>query len=78
MSKKSRLPQRPHHILIYDEDMEYLETRFGPTGIKPVGVSAVIRALVHQKVLQLREAENRAANAAHPQENSHGTKVARI
>lgn len=61
MSKKSRLPQSPHHVLIYDEDWEYLETRFGPTGFRPVGVSAVIRGLVHNKVLSWREAENKAA-----------------
>lgn len=61
MSKKSRLPQTDRHILIYDEDWEYLETRFGPFGIKPVGVSAVIRALIHHRVLSWREAENKAA-----------------
>jgi tRNA G37 N-methylase TrmD len=64
LSKKSRLPQSPRHVLIYNEDWEYLETRFGPTGLKPVGVSNVIRALIHQKILDWREAENIAATAA--------------
>lgn len=64
MSKRSRLPQFPRHILIYNEDWEYLETRFGPAGIKPVGVSNVIRALIHKQVLAWREAENAVADAA--------------
>ena len=61
MSRKARLPQSPRHVLIYNEDWEYLETRFGPQGIKPVGVSNVVRALIHQKVTTWREAENAAA-----------------
>jgi hypothetical protein len=64
MSRKAKFPQSPKHVLIYDEDWEYLETRFGLAGLKPVGVSNVIRALVHQRVMAWREAENRAANAA--------------
>jgi hypothetical protein len=75
LAKKSRFPQTPRHILIYDEDWEYLETRFGPQGLKPVGVSNVIRALIHQRVLGLREAENaaatRLAREAHQHENQH-------
>jgi hypothetical protein len=64
MSKKAKLPQTPRHVLIFDEDWEYLETRFGPAGLKPVGVSNVIRALIHQRILHWREAENKAANTA--------------
>ena len=64
MSKKSLLPQSPRHFLIYDEDWDYLETRFGQSGLHPVGVSNVIRALIHREVLKWREAENTAATAA--------------
>lgn len=63
MSKKTILPQSRRHILLYNEDWEYLETRFGPKGIKPVGISNVIRALVHRRVLAWREAENEAMTA---------------
>lgn len=63
MSKKSRLPHSPRHIYLYDEDWEFLETRFGPTGFKPVGVSRVIKELIHNQVLVWREAENRATTA---------------
>ena len=74
MSKRSRLPQSPRHVLVYDEDWEYLETRFGATGIKPVGVSTVLRALIHNKVLSWREAENRAASAARQPERTQHAK----
>jgi hypothetical protein len=57
MSRKARLPQTPRHVLIYDEDWEYLETRFGQVGIRPIGVSNVIRAVIHQKILDWREKE---------------------
>lgn len=60
MSKRTKLPQSDHHVVIYDEDWEYLESRFGSSGIKPVGVSAVIRGIIHSRVLAWREAENRA------------------
>lgn len=62
MSKKAILPESPHHVYYYDEDWEFLETRFGkPHGINPVGISTVLREKTHVWVLQLREAENRAA-----------------
>lgn len=64
MSLKARLPQSPRHILVYNDDWEYLETRFGYRGLKPVGVSNVIRALIHKRVLEWREAENDAATLA--------------
>jgi len=58
--RKARLPQSPRHILVFDEDWEYLESRFGINGIKPLGVSNVIRALIHQRVVNWRDAENKA------------------
>lgn len=61
MTRKVELPSSPRHVLIYDEDWEYLETRFGPSGFKPVGVSAVVRALIHAKITSWREVENKAA-----------------
>jgi len=64
MSKRTDFPASTRHLLIYDEDWEYLESRFGPRGIKPVGVSTVIRAILHQKVMALRakEIETQDAN----------------
>jgi hypothetical protein len=64
MSRKISLPQSTHHLAVYNEDWEYISSRFGIGGIKPVGVSNVIRALIHKAVLEWREAENVAATAA--------------
>ena len=57
MVKKSELPSRPRHINVNDEDWEFLAARFGPTSMQPVGVSAVIREIVHRKVRELRARE---------------------
>lgn len=64
MPKKVPLPSSTKHILVHDEDWAYLESRFGPQGIQPIGVSAVIRAIVHQKVMALRTAEIEARDEA--------------
>jgi len=61
MPKQSERPQTPHHVYIWDEDWEYLQSRFGSSGVNPVGVSDVIRRLVHRQVMAWREAENRLA-----------------
>lgn len=64
LSKKAARPQTPRHILVWDEDWEYLDSRFGQAGLHPIGVSRVLRALIHQRVLEWREAENAALTAA--------------
>lgn len=61
MSKKLKLPASARHIILFDEDWEFLETRFGPTGFKPLGVSEVLRAKIHNWILTMREAENQFA-----------------
>jgi len=57
MPKTLPLTATTRHVMLFDEDWAYLEARFGPMGIQPVGVSAVIRAIIHQKVMSLRTAE---------------------
>lgn len=59
MPKKSRLPQSRHHIMCYDVVWSYFESRFGPSGVQPVGVSTVIRELLYKQYLTWAEAENR-------------------
>jgi hypothetical protein len=63
--KKTAFPASTRHLLLYDEDWEYLESRFGPRGIRPVGVSTVVRAILHQKVMALRAKEIEARDQAH-------------
>lgn len=64
MSKKSIMPQTSRHIIIYDEDWELLETCYGASGLKPIGISTVLRALIHQFVTQIREAQISATTNA--------------
>jgi hypothetical protein len=73
MSKRSRLPQSARHILIYDDDWEFLEARFGSQGIKPIGVSNVIRALIHQRITAWREAEARALSESATNQSTQTT-----
>lgn len=59
MSKKSTLPQSRHHILVYDEDWEFLQQNYGPgSAAAAVGVSGAIRAIVHQRVLGVKAKAN--------------------
>lgn len=54
MPRKSLLPQSSHHVMIFDEDWEFLQQLYGPRGLKPLGVSQVIQTIVHRKVNELR------------------------
>lgn len=59
MSKKALLPQTRRHILVYDEDWEYLLKNFGPGSHGfGLGVSGAIRQIVHQRVQGLKAREN--------------------
>lgn len=58
MPKKARFPQSRHHIMCYDVVWEYFESRFGPSGVQPIGVSTVIRELLYKQYLTWAEAEN--------------------
>jgi len=59
MSKKSRLPQSRRHILVYDEDWQFIHSLCGPDGARAdIGVGNFIRELVHSKVSELRAKYN--------------------
>lgn len=59
MSKKSVLPQSRHHILIYDEDWEWLERHYGKgSAASQIGTSGAIRAVLHQRVLGMKARAN--------------------
>jgi hypothetical protein len=58
MPRKVRLPQSPHHVMIYDEDWVYLEGLFGRhNGPQAVGTSAAIRRMVHSWCQRMRARE---------------------
>jgi hypothetical protein len=68
MTRKSALPQKAHHILIYDEDWEFLDQAYGKTSSHPLGVSTVIRTIIHQKVLGIKGKINARLDAGEEDE----------
>lgn len=64
MSRKSVLPQSPHHILVYDEDWEFLKQVYGPQGENPIGISPAIRALIHTFVNRLKARTEQVLDAS--------------
>jgi hypothetical protein len=60
LSKKTTLPQSRHHILVFDEDWDFLVQNYGPGSANGLGVSTVIRALIHQRVSGLKAKANEA------------------
>lgn len=69
MSRKTEeLPSSARHILIYDEDWEYLKFNYGPGGPKAeLGVSRAIRAIIHQRIKGMKELERQAMDKPQPQ-----------
>ena len=56
MSRRAKFPQSRHHVMIYDEDWDWLSTMFGAQNGNGTGAGTVIRELVHRQVARLREA----------------------
>lgn len=58
MSRKALLPQRARHVLIYDEDWDWLQQVYGRQGgAKPIGTSVAIRTILHAYVKRARATE---------------------
>lgn len=57
MVAKARLPQRPRHVPIIDEDWEWLEKAYGPTSESRLGPGPAIRFIVHKFVTSQRAQE---------------------
>lgn len=54
MSKKAILPQRARHIMIFDEDWEFIDKIYGMKSPSKLGVSEAIRTIVHKKCQAMR------------------------
>jgi hypothetical protein len=59
MSKKNLLPANRHHLMIYDEDWEFLQMVYGPGAPKPIGAGTAIKTMVHSYVERLRARSNK-------------------
>lgn len=65
MSKKSILPQSSRHVMIFDEDWEFLRANYGPGSPKEIGPSEFIRAMIHSAIGRIRNrAEAAIGNSA--------------
>lgn len=58
MSKRARLPQSRHHIIIFDEDWEWLNATYGQGTESTLGVSNAIREIVHATILRIKDKAN--------------------
>ena len=47
MSRKADRPQRSRHILVYDEDWEFLHQMYGQGSRGQIGVGPAIRQMIH-------------------------------
>ena len=63
MSKKAILPQHRRHIMIYDEDWEFLEQNYGPSSASRLGAGIAVREWLHKRVLELRAKQNERLDA---------------
>jgi hypothetical protein len=72
MTRKALLPQRPRHILVYDEDWDFLRDAYGPGSAKPVGISPAIRTIIHAFCQRLRQREADLVEGALPRSADTG------
>jgi hypothetical protein len=63
MSKRSQLPQSRHHVMIFDEDWQWLDLAFGKYSRSRLGPGVAIRQIVHRHVRQLRQVEDQRVQA---------------
>lgn len=64
MSKKSILPQRRRHVMMYDEDWDFLLSYYeqDPQGRPSPGVA--VKEVIHKRVMAMREQINARLSAA--------------
>lgn len=64
MPRQSPLPQSSHHILLYDEDWEWLQRYYGVNNHpNRLGASAAIREIVHDKIKERRALQEIAVDS---------------
>lgn len=63
MTRKALLPQNRRHVMIYDEDWEFINDHYGPRGPNPVGISAAIKTILHSHISKLRAKADQIARS---------------
>ncbi|MCK9361754.1 hypothetical protein M0Q28_06060 [Patescibacteria group bacterium] len=64
MSKKTILPTSRRHVMMFDEDWEWLEGQYGANSPSKIGVAEAVRIVVHNFCKRQREAVNARIDAA--------------
>lgn len=72
MSKKAALPQSRRHVMIYDEDWEFLQQEFGQGSKSEIGVGVAIKTIVHAKVQDMKARANEAFDKIREDMNGAG------
>ncbi len=71
MSRKSRLPQGRHHVMLYTEDWEFLVQSYGPGSAHPeVGPSGALKEILHQRVQGMKAKINGELDRIKDQNNN--------
>lgn len=75
MSKRKRLPASPRHIMIYDEDWEFLTNHFGRHTSRPLGAGPVVCEIIHSRVKALKQKLIEALEETPPGEDSRNAQI---
>lgn len=72
MSKRHERSTRRTHVMLFEEDLEYLDRAFGADSPSRQGIGWAIRTIVHAKVTALRAAEIAKRDARQGQQAAPG------
>ena len=72
MSAKARRPQSRRHILVFDEDWEYLDAIYGTASTNRLGVGPAIREVIHTYVSKLKAKTEAILDEARPGASQDG------
>lgn len=78
MSRRKKLPSSPRHVLIYDEDWQFLQEMFGKHTQQPIGPGAAICDIVHSKVKAFRAKIIGKLDDEAPGEDARNEQIAKL
>lgn len=55
MSRRTELTCIKKTLLLYEEDWQFLSEHYGAEGLHSIGVTPIIREIIHRKVGELRD-----------------------
>ena len=55
MSKRAEMPQTRRHVLIFDEDWDWLESNYGRYSSSRIGTGVAVRKILHSHIRALKQ-----------------------